>query len=252
MQGRNKNEDWKELGQLLPKDLLQEYQDSFEIMDRQNTGKLSIQELSLFFSSINIHLTKKEIQFYANEILDIDISYACEDERIFEFCHFLGLIVGISMEQVSGEDFISVFEEFDSDKDGFITRDDLKSLLMRLGDDVTDDDVIEMMKEADKDGDGMVSMEDFINVMRITNGNKPYFETNEHQDDILKSPEVRDQNHNSKCNIKHHHVCKRCGSDSFQSYLEPDNVKHQKSILKRAKIFLKEKFKKRLFKTFIK
>merc|ERR1712136_113425 len=135
---------WENFEHHLPLDLLQEYQESFQIMDRRSTGKISTQELLFVFSSINIHLTQQQIKYYTNEIFHIDSIN--NDDRIFEFYHFVGLVVAITTECVSSEDFISIFKEFDKDKDGFITKDDLKSLLMRLGDDITDDDVIEVMR----------------------------------------------------------------------------------------------------------
>lgn len=58
-----------------------------------------------------------------------------------------------------------IFKEFDRDGDGYISKHELHSLLVRFDDDVTDDELDEMMRVADKDGDGAVSLEEFITVM---------------------------------------------------------------------------------------
>jgi len=242
---------WENFEHHLPLDLLQEYQESFQIMDRRNTGKISTQELLFVFSSINIHLTQQQIKYYTNEIFHID--FINSDDRIFEFYHFVGLIVAITTECVSSEDFMSVFKEFDKDKDGFITKDDLKSLLMRLGDDITDDDVIDMISEADRDGDGMVSMEDFMEVMRVTTGvDAPQIDPPE--DIFIKSKQTT-QSRNKNCNKTNRKFSvlslfsnDGCNLEVLETILKPENIKHQKNILKRAKVFLKAQFRKRFCK----
>ena len=54
------------------------------------------------------------------------------------------------------------FEVMDTNKDGFVTKDELKSLLKGLGEDVTDDVVDEMIKIADANGDGKVDFNEFV------------------------------------------------------------------------------------------
>lgn len=58
-----------------------------------------------------------------------------------------------------------IFKEFDKDGDGFISQIELKQLLQRYGDDVSETDLRAMMREADQDGDGLVNLREFIGVM---------------------------------------------------------------------------------------
>ena len=58
-----------------------------------------------------------------------------------------------------------IFKEFDKDGDGYISQVELKELLQRYGDDVSDTDLRAMMREADQDGDGLVNLREFIGVM---------------------------------------------------------------------------------------
>ena len=53
------------------------------------------------------------------------------------------------------------FEVMDANKDGEVTKDELKSLLKGLGEDVTDEVVDEMIKIADENGDGKIQFEEF-------------------------------------------------------------------------------------------
>ena len=54
------------------------------------------------------------------------------------------------------------FEVMDANKDGVVTKDELKNLLKGLGEDVTDDVVDEMIKIADDNGDGKIQFEEFV------------------------------------------------------------------------------------------
>ena len=49
------------------------------------------------------------------------------------------------------------FDVMDENKDGQVTRDELKKLLQGLGEEVTDEVVNEMIAIADTDGDGKVN-----------------------------------------------------------------------------------------------
>jgi hypothetical protein len=67
------------------------------------------------------------------------------------------------------EDVISprtdAFQYFDTDKDGFITAQDLKTGLEMMGTTVTDEEVVEMMREAKADGDGRVTIQDLKSLL---------------------------------------------------------------------------------------
>ena len=54
------------------------------------------------------------------------------------------------------------FTVMDANGDGVVTKDELKTLLKGLGEDVTDDVVDEMIKIADTDGDGKIQFEEFV------------------------------------------------------------------------------------------
>jgi len=53
------------------------------------------------------------------------------------------------------------FDVMDANKDGVVTKDELKTLLKGLGEDVTDEVVDEMINIADENGDGKVQFDEF-------------------------------------------------------------------------------------------
>ena len=54
------------------------------------------------------------------------------------------------------------FQEFDWNKIGYITKDELKQGLLKMGKDVSEEVVDELIKMADKDGDGKINIDKFL------------------------------------------------------------------------------------------
>ena len=63
------------------------------------------------------------------------------------------------------ESLTEAFKVFDSSGDGAISHDEMKQLLINVGEPVTDADVESILKEVDKDGDGDVSFEEFARMI---------------------------------------------------------------------------------------
>lgn len=60
------------------------------------------------------------------------------------------------------------FAVFDLDKDGFITRSELRQVMNRLGENLTEDQLDAMIREADRDGDGKINEEEFRAMMSFS------------------------------------------------------------------------------------
>ncbi|KAE8673157.1 Calcium-binding protein CML24 [Hibiscus syriacus] len=66
----------------------------------------------------------------------------------------------------SVEEMREVFNKFDKNGDGRISREELKSVLSALGSTPSSDEIDRMMSEMDKDGDGYVDLDEFIAFQR--------------------------------------------------------------------------------------
>ena len=67
----------------------------------------------------------------------------------------------LSAEQIA--QLRKAFDVMDANKDGVVTKEELKNLLKGLGEDVTDEVVDEMIAIADTNNDGKVQFEEFCN-----------------------------------------------------------------------------------------
>lgn len=64
---------------------------------------------------------------------------------------------------------LQAFEYIDSDGDGVISLEDLRSSSDRVRLGLSQSELAGLMEEADRDGDGFISKQEFISVMKKTN-----------------------------------------------------------------------------------
>lgn len=67
--------------------------------------------------------------------------------------------------QQEGFTMKEAFEVFDTDNNGFIDAEELKAIMVALGEQVSDEEVQGMIQEADSDGDGMIDYDEFAKMM---------------------------------------------------------------------------------------
>ena len=60
---------------------------------------------------------------------------------------------------------INAFRVFDKEGNGLIQTDELKHIMMTIGDKMTEVEADEMIHEADIDDDGVISYEEFVRMM---------------------------------------------------------------------------------------
>lgn len=63
------------------------------------------------------------------------------------------------------EDIERVFKLFDSNRNGYISLDDMKRVAKELGEDISEKELQEIIQRADLDNDSKLTIEDFYQVM---------------------------------------------------------------------------------------
>jgi calmodulin len=63
------------------------------------------------------------------------------------------------------EDLRDAFNMFDADRSGSIDRDEVRMLMKKLAQDLTEEEIDAIMEEVDTDGDGEISFEEFRAMM---------------------------------------------------------------------------------------
>ncbi|XP_030534903.1 neo-calmodulin-like [Rhodamnia argentea] len=145
-------------GDALTKQQIDEFQEAFCLLDKDGDGSITIKELATAIKSLDQHPTEEELQSMINEA-DTD------GHGTIEFGEFLNLMARKIKETEIEEELKEAFRVIDKDQDGYISLNELKRVMINLGEKSTEEELEEMMREADLDGDGQISYEEFIRMM---------------------------------------------------------------------------------------
>lgn len=104
----------------------------------------------------------------SNEELDDMIQYVdTNGDGEIDFEEFISLM-RLRMDSTKRDpelDLLDAFNIFDADRSGKIDRDEVRMLMKKLAQTLTEDEIDEIMAEVDTDGDGEISFDEFREMM---------------------------------------------------------------------------------------
>ncbi|VAI30019.1 unnamed protein product [Triticum turgidum subsp. durum] len=126
----------------LTKEQIQEFREAFSLFDKDGDGTITTKELGTVMRSLGQHPTEEELK------------------------DFLGLVARQMRGDAEAEEELhEAFRVFDKDNNGFISLDELRTVMKNLGEKLSEDELNEMLQEADADGDGQINYKEFAKVM---------------------------------------------------------------------------------------
>ena len=142
----------------LPKNKVEEYKKVFELHSKGKEGNVNTQELANIFKSINIDASDEEIK---EIIKKLDL----EDKKEINYDEFLTIINQKEKDVDGEEEVLKAFKVFDKDGNGLININELKDIILNMGNNWSENEINEMLAEADIDMDGYINYEDFVRTM---------------------------------------------------------------------------------------
>ncbi|XP_044755713.1 calcium-binding protein E63-1 isoform X2 [Coccinella septempunctata] len=142
---------------------LRDLRTAFELCDRNRDGEVTRGEFKIMLSNLGIDVK--------DEILKELMNNASHDgsETIDEndFLNWVKQIQNLRpvLKADSCEDLLAAFKVFDLNKDGYITKDELKTAMETIGEVATDDQIDDFIVKADKDKDGKINYEEFVKML---------------------------------------------------------------------------------------
>ncbi|RWR71957.1 calmodulin-like protein 3 [Cinnamomum micranthum f. kanehirae] len=133
----------------------------FQMFDRNGDGRVTKHELTDKLQNLGIFIADNELM---TMIEKIDVN----GDGCVDIDEFGELYQQIMDEKDEEEDMREAFNVFDQNGDGFITVEELRSVLASLGlkQGRTIEDCKKMIRKVDVDGDGMVNYKEFRQMMR--------------------------------------------------------------------------------------
>ncbi|XP_062067015.1 calmodulin-like protein 3 [Lepus europaeus] len=119
------------------------FKEAFSLFDKDGDGSITTQELGTVMRSLGQNPTEAELQ-------DRDGN---------------GTVARKMKDTDNEEEIRDAFRMFDKDGNGYVSAAELRHVMTRLGEKLSDEEVDEMIRSADMDGDGQVNYEEFVRML---------------------------------------------------------------------------------------
>lgn len=141
---------------------MKEFGTAFEMYDKNNSNYLNKNEALCAFNCLGYNFTVEEVNKVFEEF---GTNVNNQSENMLSYNGFVTFL-GRRIKEIDLEDeLIECFENFDQDKDGVITKLELKYLLLSLGEKLENEEIEEIVREIDTSGEGNIKYKDFVRLM---------------------------------------------------------------------------------------
>lgn len=131
---------------------------TFDLFSRKDEGLVDVEELGNIMKSLGYEHTETELEDMIYEV--------CKDsEKKINFEQFMSIMNKRGKEVDLVEEYTEAFRVFDRDGNGTINKDELKQILITLGDSISPEEVEYMLRDSDVNEDGMIEYKKFVRLM---------------------------------------------------------------------------------------
>ncbi|EFJ28056.1 hypothetical protein SELMODRAFT_94292 [Selaginella moellendorffii] len=148
---------------------IQELEHAFRYFDANGDGKISVAELGGVLKSLGENPSEEDLRTMVREVDADGDGFVDFDEFVHLNTEILGDALAASVEELK-----AAFYVFDTDKNGYISAEELYKVMFNLGEKgVTMEDCNRMIGGVDSDGDGFVNFEEFQRMMLSSSNASP-------------------------------------------------------------------------------
>ena len=140
-------------------DELHKIRDIFKKFDKDGSLSLDLNELGKIYHALGYNFTN-------NEIMDIVKDVDLNQDGCITFHEFLGSFKEKVVFKAHEEKLREAFNLCDCNEDQYITLEELKRIMMQVGENLKEKHLISMLEEVDKDKDNRLNFEEFIQLMK--------------------------------------------------------------------------------------
>ncbi|KAH3748501.1 calmodulin-like isoform X1 [Dreissena polymorpha] len=144
-------------GETLTEEQIKTLKKSFQAIDLDRDGRIGERDLNMACRKLGILLSRDELKAMIKEA-DKDRNGFIEYREFERLMAPRLIIANFKTKQLQLQ-----FRRFDKDGDGFITGEEIRTVLRSEGVEITDEEVTQLIIEADTNGDGKISFEEFVN-----------------------------------------------------------------------------------------
>ena len=131
------------------------YKKIFEMYDNNKDGNVNSIELANILKAIDINVSDEEIR---DIIFELDL----EGNGEINYEDFLTIVKRREKDVDKEEEVLNAFKLFDKEGNGLININELKHIMLTVGNNITEEELNDLLKEADTDNDGYINYEEFL------------------------------------------------------------------------------------------
>lgn len=133
--------------------------EQFKMIDTNRDGQIDSAEMTTLLRTLGQNPSFADVQLMMNE-LDKDASGTINFQ---EFVYIMEN--GGYKEEDMNQSLIDAFHVFDQNNDGFIDKQEFKTIVTQLGESLSDDEFDDLMADVDADKDGRINFEEFVSML---------------------------------------------------------------------------------------
>lgn len=138
---------------------IRELKAAFTMLDKNQDGRVNASEISSMLENLGILLTDAMVDALIQQASKRGDNLISEDE----FLSWMSMQTGVKEDVM--EDLLAAFRVFDKDRNGYITRDELRIAMEMIGEQMSETQLDDMLKATDIDNDGKINYEEFVRIL---------------------------------------------------------------------------------------
>merc|ERR1719245_121048 len=131
---------------------------AFNLFDSDHNGAIDRNEMQTVLKTLGQNISQEETE-------DMMASVDLNNDGEIDFAEFVQMMENRMFLPSNTLEYQDAFKFFDKNGDGAIDFNELKDVLLSLGEDFTEQDIHDMIDEADLSGSGKVNFDEFILMM---------------------------------------------------------------------------------------
>jgi centrin-3 len=139
--------------------------EAFDLFDIEKTGGIDYHELKLTLKAFGFKMKKSEIINLMKSNFGSGESSNFNNNQKISFDEFIEIMTEKFSERNPRDEAIMAFDLFDEDKKGKISLKNLKKAVKEINENLTENELKAIIQEFDTDNDGYITKEDFLKIM---------------------------------------------------------------------------------------